>query len=520
MTKKLFTFLTLISLSVFLSAQSLEDKLVNRLRTYADAYTCSDYDCENIPSSQGQKVLAERLKDELKRLGAEDATVDDNAYVYATIKGNMKNAPTIFLSAHLDTTPDAEFNTVAPVIHTYDYNGGDIVINRELGIILTEEGNEFLHDAIGGKVITSDGETLLGGDDKAGMAIIMTLAETFATNPSIPHGDIRIVFTPDEEIGNSTSLLTREKINADFGLVLDSHGFGRIVVENFNATDFIFSVKGLSGFPGTSKRPTPYRIASNFISNFPRDMAAYNSTGMEGYIDHHSFKTGEETIVRGRLRSFRREEMAEYKAMVKQWADETAQDAIDAYEKAIREELEELIKSGNPAATALESLNFKQMKYITVINGEVSGSAREGDPVIVFKLNDSYFNAKEVLEKYPTNYDIIKRAYEMAGVKMYPESSRGGSDACDITYMGIPTYNIFTGSHNEHSRDEWVSSKQMLASYNVAYNYLTMMALQDRNGLLQEGMGMIDDEMNNLQDMINAVSADIMEKYGDSFSNL
>jgi len=511
MTKKIFTFLTLISLSVFLSAQTLEDKLVNRLRKYAIVYTCSDYDCETVPSSNGQKILAARLAEELISFGIpkEDVTVDDHSYVYATIKGNVKIAPTIFLSAHLDTTPDADFNTKAPIIHVYDYKGGDIVINKELGIVLTEEGNEFLHDAIGGKVITSNGETLLGGDDKAGMAIVMTLAETFAKNPNLPHGDIRIVFTPDEEIGNSTSLLTKENIKADFGLVLDSHGFGRIVVENFNATDVSFYARGDSEAPGTSMIPTPHRIVSDFIANFPKEMAAYNRSGMDGYVDHHSFRSADDkggVLARGRLRSFYLDEMAGFKDLVKQWADKTAQDVIAAYDEA---------RKKNPA--------LKEVKYITVINGQASGTYSDADPVIVFTMKDSYFNAKEILKKYPTNYNLIVQAYEKAGVKMYPVSSRAGSDACDITYMGIPTYNIFTGSHNEHSRDEWVSSKQMVASYNVTYDYVIAMGQQDRTKMLQEGQehGEVINPVPTISTpAFNEVYQQVLDKYALAFSNL
>lgn len=517
--KKFFAFLTLVCLTAFVYAQSIEDKLVDRLVEYAQIYTQSEYDVDEVPSSQCQFGLALVLADELEMLGAQDVKIDEHAYVYGTIKGNVENAPTLFLSAHLDTTPDLDLQGKAPKPQVHEYNGGDLIINKELNVVLTTEANKFLADAAGGKVITSDGTTLLGGDDKAGMSVIMTIAETLLKNPSIPHGDIRIVFTPDEEIGNSTSLLTKEKIAADFGLVLDSHGFGRIVVENFNATDFTFSVKGLSGFPGTSKRPTPYRISSNFISNFPKERAAYNSTGMDGYIDHISFKnTSDGSVVRGRLRSFSLTEMAEFKDLVKKWADETARDAIIAYEKAIQEEKEELKKLGKLEDT---NLDYKKMQYVTIINGKASGEYSETSPVIIFSLKDSYFNSKNILEKYPTNYQLIEKAYKFAGVKMMPESSRGGSDACDITYMGIPTYNMFAGSHNEHSNDEWVSSKQMLASYNVALNYIQLMAEQDCVTMLKEGNPRYTQVIPTL-DMkrIENIQQKVLDKYGYSFSDI
>lgn len=507
--KKYFTFLTLLCLSVFTFAQNIEDKLVDRLKEYAEVYTCSSYDSDEFPSTDTQRVLAALLAEELVSFGIpeEDVKVDDNSYVYATIKGNVENAPTVFLSAHLDTTPDAEFNTKAPEVKIHNYNGGNLVINQELGIVLTEQSNEFLHDAIGGKVITSDGETLLGGDDRAGMAIVMTLAETFTKNPNIPHGDIRIIFTPDEEIGNSTKYLTKENIKADFGLVLDSHGFGRIVVENFNAADFSFYAKGISGFPGRNPLPTPLDIVLNFAANFPQEKAAYKSSGMEGYISLHSVKDVDDGVmVRGRLRSFDLGEMAEYKDLVQQLADKTAQKAINDYITA---------KEENP-----DYRDIKDLKYVTVINGVASGTYEKSDPVVILTMNDSYFNAKEILNKYPTNYNLIVKAYEIAGVRMYPESSRGGSDACDITYMGVPTYNIFTGSHNEHSRDEWVSSKQMLSSYNVAYNYLTLMAQQNRKDLLKEKDPEIKiTPIKALDFFIKNIYEKISNKYGDTISN-
>ena len=228
---------------------------------------------------------------------------------------------------------------------------------------------------------------------------------------------------------------------------------------------------------------------------------------MEGYISLHSVKDVDDGVmVRGRLRSFDLGEMAEYKDLLQKLADKTAQKAINDYITA---------KEENP-----EYRDIKDLKYVTVINGVASGTYEKGDPVVILTMNDSYFNAKEILNKYPTNYNLIVKAYEMAGVRMYPESSRGGSDACDITYMGVPTYNIFTGSHNEHSRDEWVSSKQMLSSYNVAYNYLTLMAQQNRKDLLKEKDPEIKiTPIKALDSFIKNVYQKMSNKYGNTISN-
>ncbi|MBQ3933925.1 MAG: M20/M25/M40 family metallo-hydrolase, partial [Elusimicrobiaceae bacterium] len=392
-------------------------------------------------------------------------------------------------SAHLDTSPDGDLQgkTPKPVVHKY--TGGDLKINKNL--TLTPEKNEFLTDAAGGRVITTDGETLLGGDDKAGMSVVMTLAETLLTNPSISHGDIRVIFTPDEEIGNSTKYLTKKKIAADFGLVLDSHGFGRIVVENFNATDFTFTIKTPSaGHPGYSSNVPPLNIATNFVSQFPEALASYNSSGKDGYLSYYKTKaiSSNEYVVYGRIRSFELNEMQLYKKMLLSWAQETAKQY--------------------------------DLDYITVINGEANGNS-DGIASVTLNMKDSYFNSKEVLKNYPTNFSLIEQAYKNAGVKMLAESGRGGSDAGDITYLGIPTYNMFAGSHNEHSQDEWVSSKQMLASYNVALNYIKLMGQQDRITMLKEGNPNYTSQVPNL-DMkrLEKVYDKISVKYGNSFSDI
>ena len=492
MTKKLFTFFTLFCLSIFASAQSIEDKLVDRLVEYTSIYTQSEYDVDEVPSTEQQRVLATILAEELIRLGVseEDIDIDEHSILTATIKGNVENAPTVFISAHLDTSPDLDLQGKAPIPVVHDYEGGDLKINDEL--TLTQEKNEFLKDAVGGKVITSDGTTLLGGDDKAGMAVVMTLAETFLQDPNIPHGDIRIIFTPDEEVGNSTKYLTKEKINADFGLVLDSHGFGRIVVENFNATDFTYTVTTPpAGHPGYSSNVPALNIANDFVARFPEELAAFNSSGKQGYIGYHKVQKISDTEykVYGRLRSFELNEMSKYKNKLKQWATKTAE------------------KYG--------------MGYTEIYNGNTIKDGGTAAPVAVLNIRDSYFNSKEVLKNYPTNYNLLVKAYETAGVEMRAESGRGGSDAGDITYLGIPTYNMFAGSHNEHSQDEWVSSKQMLASYNVALNYLTLMGGKDREQMLEEGHFNSEPitPIKALDFLIKSISRKIANQYGNSLSN-
>ncbi len=506
--KNFFTFLTLMCLAAFASAQSIEDKLVDRLVKYAKINTQSEFDVDEVPSTRTQCDLASLLVDELKMLGLPKENInmgdEENGHciVYATIKGNVENAPVIFISSHLDTYPLEKMKD-HPHPQLHDYQGGNIVINEEHPeLTLTPERNIFLKDAIGGKVITSDGTTLLGGDDKAGMSIVMTIAETLLTNPNIPHGDIRIIFTPDEEVGNSTTYLTKKSIAADFGLVIDSHGFGRLLVGNFNATNFTLDIRGIAGFEAYNNIPSPYRVASNFTANFPKELAAYKSSGLQGYVDHHDLdkvnENSNRVLVRGRLRSFDLDELNEYKNMVINWAKETAEDAIADY-----------------AAKGYD------MKYISIIDGNASGEYKDGDLAIIFTMKDSFFNARYVLEKYPTNYKLIEKAYKFAGVTMMPEQGRGGSDAGDITYLGIPTYNLFDGSHNEHSKDEWVSSKQMLASYAVALNYIQLMAEQDRETMLKEGNPKYTTEVPELNmKRFDDIYQQVLEKYGNSFSNI
>ena len=500
MIKKYFTFSILFCLSVFVSAQSIEDKLLNRFSKYVNIYTQSEEDVDKVPSTDCQFDLAFALRDELISLGLDERNVrvDGHSYLYATIRGNVQDAPVLFLSAHLDTTPEKDLCGRVPTINVHDYQGGDLQINDKL--ILTPETDQTLAAGVGSKVITSDGTTLLGADDKAGIAIVMTVVETLLENPNIPHGDIRIIFTPDEEIGNSTRYLTRENIGADFGLVVDSHGFGRLLVGNFNATDFTFFVRGLSsGHSGYNSIPSPYRIGANFIANFPRERAAYNSRGMEGYIDHHKQIFTENTYtVKGRLRSFDLYgELKDYKDSVLQWASDVAQEAMEKY----REKNEEL-------------------KFITIINGEASGEYTDDDYVIILTMNDSYFNAKYVLEKYPTNFNLLQEAYNIAGVEMHPESGRGGSDAGDITYLGIPTYNLFDGSDNEHDYKEYVVLDGMAASYNVIVEYIQLLARQDRVTMLREGNPRYNPAIPNIEmKRIERIQQELLQNYGNTLIN-
>ena len=261
-------------------------------------------------------------------------------------------------------------------------------------------------------------------------------------------------------------------------------------VENFNATDFTFTVKTASaGHPGYSSNVPPLNIAAAFISKFPEELASYNSSGKDGYLSYHKTNaiSSNEYAVYGRIRSFDLNEMKLYKKMVLSWAQKIA-------------------KQYN-------------MDYVTVINGEASGRT-DKPSTIILEMKDSYFNSKEVLKNYPTNYNLIVKAYEAAGVKMRPESGRGGSDAGDISYLGIPTYNMFAGSHNEHSQDEWVSSKQMLASYNVALNYIKLMGQQNRDTMLNEDLAtrpaMITDKIDNAVQKIDVDK--IIKKLNDSYN--
>ena len=397
---------------------------------YAKINTQSEYDAKTSPTSEGQKTFAKLLAQELKDMGASDVRVDENYYVFAQIPATVKYAPVILLSSHMDTTPDEDLKGRNPVPVVHNYNGGELKINNDY--TLTPQEDTYLASAAGGKVITSDGATLIGGDDKAGIAAIMSVAEELIKNKKIKHGTVKVIFTTDEEIGDGTKHLTKDKIAADYGLVLDGRGFGRLATENFNAADFRITVKAPpAGHPGAQTLPSAAFMKDDILQLFPRDLRPYTTKDTQGYASYYKVEdTGTTCTIFGRIREHDLNAFEHLKDMV---SNITAY-----YDNYIRAKYKE------------------HAQYLS----------------ISLEINDNYRNSKEILKNYPDNYNILLAAYQKAGVTPKLEAARGGSDANEITYMGIPTYNLFAGFHNEHSPKEWVSSVHMQGAFNVVLKYI------------------------------------------------
>lgn len=417
-------------------AQSLtQDRLVQRLVRYTAINTQSDYDSQTIPSTPSQKQFAYILAQELKQIGLSNVFVDANSYVHGEVPATVEEAPVIFISAHMDTTPDEDLKGKNPKPVVHNYAGENLKISEQY--TLTPEKEPYLTTAAGGKIVTSDGTTILGADDKAGIAIAITLAEKFIKDKSAKHGKIKLIFTTDEEVGNGTKFLSKELIGAHYGIVLDGRGFGRLVTQNFNAADFKIEIKAPpAGHPGAQQLPSANYIKDDILKLFPQDLRPYSTKDVQGYASYYRVEdTGNISIIHGRIRE---------------------------HDKAAFESLKEMVKNLVAYYSA-----YLQGKY-----------KEEGGFDLALSITDTYYNSKQILEKYPQNYDILLNAYRKARVTPKIEAARGGSDANEITYMGIPTYNLFAGYHNDHSPMEWASSIHMEAALNVVWHYITGWAQQ------------------------------------------
>ncbi len=388
------------------------EKLQERFLRYVSYDTKSDEKNDSCPSTEGQLVLGKKLVEELKEIGVEDAFQDENGYVYGSIKGNVE-APTIGLIAHMDTAPDLDGKCVNPQI-IEDYKGGDIKLNDEYAI--TEKEFPFLKGLVGHTLITTDGTTLLGADDKAGVSIVMEVAKYYLDNPEIRHGDIKIGFTPDEEIGRGADLFNVKKFGADFAYTIDGGPEGELEYENFNAASVSIKIKGKNVHPGSAKNimVNSLKIAMELESLLPADEKPEYTEKYEGFY----LLTG----VRGTV---------DYSEM----------------EYIIRDHSMELFnKKKELMDTIIEFLN---KKYGNIIE---------------YTIKDSYYNMKEKIEPHMEIIELAKKSMEEVGMKPIIKPIRGGTDGSKLSYMGLPTPNIFTGGYNYHGRYELVSYDSMKKS--------------------------------------------------------
>ena len=389
------------------------DNVTSRLLKYVKVNTISDPKSETLPSTQIQFDLAKILVEDLKEIGVKDASLDENCYVMGSIPGNAKNAPAIGLIAHMDTSPEFSGENVNPQI-IEDYDGNDIVLNKDLNIVMKVSDFPYLADFKGHTLITTDGTTLLGADNKAGIAEIMEVAKYFIDNPDVKHGDIKICFTPDEEVGRGTEKFDLEKFGADFAYTLDGSFEGEIEYENFNAASAVVKIHGTNIHPGSAKHKmkNSLLIAMEFNALLPVFDVPQYTEGYEGF--YHLDEAG------GTVE-------------------------LTTLEYIIRDHDMEKF-------TARKEFMTKAAAFINEKYGE--GTAE-------IEIKDSYFNMREHILPVMHIVDSAVAAMEKTGVKPIVKAIRGGTDGAALSYKGLPTPNIFTGGFNYHGRYEAVSVQSM-----------------------------------------------------------
>nr|WP_256002509.1 peptidase T [Pedobacter sp. SYSU D00382] len=402
-------------LTDMLNYQNKTKTLQNRFIKYVQIDTQSDPMSPATPSTEKQKDLGNVLVQELQDMGIADAHMDDHGYVYATIPSNTeKQVPVICFCSHMDTSPDCSGHAVKPIIHT-NYQGQDLVLPDDNSIVLRMHEHPDLKDQIGNDIITASGTTLLGADNKAGVAEIMEAAAFFMQHPDVKHGTIKILFTPDEEIGRGVDKADLHKLGADFGYTVDGETLGSIEDETFSADGALLTIHGVSTHPGFAKgkMESAIKILSDVISALPSDCLSPESTeGKEGFI-HPVSISGSVERAEGRfiLRAFNNEELEANG----EFLDATVQNIIEDY----------------PNAT------------------------------YTLEITEQYRNMKQVLDRHPEVIQYGIEAIERAGITPKRQSIRGGTDGSRLSFMGLPCPNIFAGEHAFHGKQEWASVQDM-----------------------------------------------------------
>ncbi|WP_432408488.1 peptidase T [Wukongibacter sp. M2B1] len=384
-------------------------KLVDRFMEYVKIDTKSDPCSDLCPTTEKQFDLAKILVKELEELGLKDISLDENCYVMATLPSNTdKNIPKLGFIAHMDTSPDMTGKNVAPKI-VENYDGGDIVLNKEKNIILSPRDFPELKNYMGEDIITTDGNTLLGADDKAGIAEIMTAIEYLVNNPELKHGTIKVGFTPDEEVGNGADKFDVKKFDADIAYTVDGSEIGELEYENFNAAYAKVKINGRNVHPGSAKNKmiNSISIAMEFDSMIPANQVPEHTEGYEGFYHLHDISGSvEETTLEYIIRDHDREKFEEKKKRIE--------------------------------------------KIVDYLNCSIGAGTIELD------MEDQYYNMKGQIEPVIHIVETAKRAMEEVGVKPIIKPIRGGTDGARLSYMGLPCPNLFTGGHNFHGKFEYI----------------------------------------------------------------
>lgn len=389
---------------------------VDRFLKYVKYHTTSLEDSPTFPSDPKQLELSRVLTEELKEIGLKDAEMDQYGYVMATLPSNSdkKNVPVIGFIAHVDTSPAVTGAGVNPVIHK-NYQGGDIVLPRDKSKVIDAAGNPELKDMIGFDIITTDGTTLLGADDKAGVAEIMDAVNYLMKHPEVKHGTIRICFTPDEEVGRGTEKFDVQKFGAKYAYTIDGSSLGEVETETFSADAVVVKFHGKNVHPGYAKGKmvNAMKIAAHFIEMLPKDKLSPETTEKrEGYVHPVSLEGNETlTTVKFIIRDFEAEKLKEYENFLKNLVDKAVKD--------------------------------------------YPGSSSE------FEIIEQYRNMKYVLDQHPQVEAYAIEALNRLNIKPIKSSIRGGTDGSRLSYMGLPTPNLFAGGHNFHAYTEYVAVQDM-----------------------------------------------------------
>jgi tripeptide aminopeptidase len=404
--------------------------VAERLMRYVQIDTQSDPNSDSFPSTEKQKDLSKLLLQELLDIGLEDATMDANGYVMATIPSTIApeqlaalKLPVLCFCAHVDTAPDCSGTDVKPILHK-QYNGAPILLPDDPSQIITVEKYPYLKNFIGKEIITASGKTLLGADDKAGVAILISLAAYLMENQTIQHGPIKILFTPDEEVGRGADFIDFKKMNAHFGYTLDGGALGCFEMESFSADQLILTIDGVMAHPGSAKgvMQNAIKIAADIIASLPRDQWCPEHTeGKVGFVHPTNIQGGAEQVqIEFLIRDFNTTNLAIYEARL-----------LEIAETVIRQ---------NP--------NYNRA-------------------TVQIQVKQQYRNMKEVIDQHPQMVDLAFAAYQRAGITPIIEPIRGGTDGSRMSFMGLPTANIFTGMQAIHSKQEWVGVSDMQQAVQV-----------------------------------------------------
>tara|TARA_B100000508_G_C11465718_1_gene282264 strand:- start:10596 stop:11846 length:1251 start_codon:yes stop_codon:yes gene_type:complete len=398
-----------------MAIEGYNHSVADRLMKYVQIDTTADPNSDTFPSTMIQKDLGKVLVEELKSLGIDDAEMDEYGYVFGTIKGNIEHqVPTVCFCSHMDTAPDVTGKNVKPILHK-SYDGNPITLPDDTSQVITTDQHPYLKEKIGDDLITASGKTLLGADDKAGVACIMDFAQYLQEHPEVKHGDIRILFTPDEEVGRGVDHLDMDKLNADYGYTLDGGVLGSIEDESFSADAVTITVHGISAHPGYAKNKliNALKIGGEVLAALPKDSWSPETTeGREGFVHPVAFDgIQEKATLQFIIRDHETNQLAEYE-----------------------KRLENIVKN---------------------VVHKHEGATYE------FEVKEQYRNMKEILKDVPFVTDYAIQAMKKAEIEPRPVIIRGGTDGSRLSFMGLPCPNLFTGEMAIHSKHEYVSVQDM-----------------------------------------------------------